>query len=194
MLQVTAYYTISAATSMKFKSLIHNRTITKWFSFYEKHILDFTTMFCGTALFYNSMLWFSAFDLSLKQVVETCAFMSFYVFWQVYPVNYFAAEIRKGTIHFWCPHGRDVEVKREEGWSLEFFHVCFAMHHRSIAQFCGRRDRRSKIFSYFADVINVWVIHLWRLQNMTTFWPQIRCRFFYRFFLSVISDFTSKWH
>ena len=66
MLQVTAYYTISASTSMKFKSLIHNRTITKWFSFYEKHILDFTAMFCGTALFYNSMLWFSTFDLSLN--------------------------------------------------------------------------------------------------------------------------------
>ena len=66
MLQVAAYYTISAATRMKFKSLIRNSTITKWFSFYKKHILDFTAVFCGTALFYNSMLWFSGFDLSLN--------------------------------------------------------------------------------------------------------------------------------
>ena len=59
MLQVAAYYTISAATRMKFKSLIRNSTI-------KKHILDFTAVFCGTALFYNSMLWFSGFDLSLN--------------------------------------------------------------------------------------------------------------------------------
>ena len=37
-------------------SLIRNRTIAKCFSFYEKHNFDFTTIFCGTTLFFNALI------------------------------------------------------------------------------------------------------------------------------------------
>ena len=42
---------LSATNCMKIRNLIHNRTITKCFSFYKKHIFDSTNMFCVTILF-----------------------------------------------------------------------------------------------------------------------------------------------
>ena len=64
---------------MKIKSLIRNSTITKWFSFYEKHIFDFTTSFCATAFFLR-YFGFKCLCLTYDyQMVGTLRFFFFFL-------------------------------------------------------------------------------------------------------------------
>ena len=98
-------FSLSAANRMKIKSLTHNRTIAKCFSLDEKHFW-----------FHYYVLWYSfifqyfdfVFDLLFKQRVEICTLTNFETFKKIYPVSYFVVEIRKGPIHLWRAHGRDV--------------------------------------------------------------------------------------
>ena len=47
---------LSTVNYMAIKILIRYGTITKCFSFYQKRNFDFTTIFCGTALFSNALI------------------------------------------------------------------------------------------------------------------------------------------
>ena len=71
---------------MKTNILIRNHTIIKCFSFSEKRIFNFTTMFCSTILFFN-----------------TSTFTNFFA--RIYPANYFLAEIWK--------HGTDFSISAQ---------------------------------------------------------------------------------
>ena len=64
---------------MKIKSVIRNSTITKWLSFYEKHIFDFTTSFCATVVFLR-YFGFKCLCLTYDyQMVGTLRFFFFFL-------------------------------------------------------------------------------------------------------------------
>ena len=62
---------LSGVNRMKVKSMICNRTITKYLSIFGNYIFDLTTMFCGTIIFSNTLV------LLFKPMAETCTFKSF---------------------------------------------------------------------------------------------------------------------
>ena len=45
-----------AVNGMETKKIVRNHNATKCFSFCEKHISDFTTMFCSTISFFNTLI------------------------------------------------------------------------------------------------------------------------------------------
>ena len=79
---------------MKIKSVIRNSTITKWFSFYEKHIFDFTTSFCATVVFLR-YFGFKCLCLTYDyQMVGTLRFFFFFFF-------FFLTNVFHELFHCW---------------------------------------------------------------------------------------------
>ena len=68
-------FSLSSTNHMKIKVVNRNRTIIKCFCFYKKHIFYFTTIFCGTTLFINTL------NLSVCSIIQaddrTCTFTKF---------------------------------------------------------------------------------------------------------------------
>ena len=78
---------------IKFKSLICKRTITKNFSFYEKHVLDFTNTFCFT-------ISFSIVSISFKWLISFNSNRWYKLLVLVVP-SFFHNFHCGGTIFFW---------------------------------------------------------------------------------------------
>ena len=49
-------FSVSAANHMKIEILINKHIITMYCSFYENQIFDSTDVFCGTDLFFNTLI------------------------------------------------------------------------------------------------------------------------------------------
>ena len=91
---------LSAANCKNIKSVICNRTIAKCFSLFEKHFFDFTLMFCGTTLVFNTL--FQMFDPSFKQMIQTCTFTVLLLFLPKLSRKLFCCRNPKTRHGFFC--------------------------------------------------------------------------------------------
>ena len=85
---------VNVRNHMKIKCFIRNRIITMCFSFYEKHISNFTTMFCNIIFFSKCLVYY----FEGRQKLVTSQFFTFIA--KLYPANYFLVEIRKHNTNF----------------------------------------------------------------------------------------------